>query len=176
MPRNWKMPSPSFAVACTSLVVALATAGYAANTIGSVDIIDDSIRSEDIGDREVGTIDIAEAAITATQLANDAVSSGDVADESLTSDDLKGADVSRVINIAAGLVANGRCKDFNVVAAGAAVGDVVALSLLAFVHAGMQFTSVRVKAANQVTIKVCNLTGAPSPGITNLPIRVMTFG
>jgi hypothetical protein len=40
----------------------------------------------------------------------------------------------------------------------------------------MLLYGVNVPADNQVTLKVCNLTGGTSPAITNLPVRVVTFG
>src|SRR4051794_34880564 len=62
---------------------------YAANTIGSTDIIDESILSRDVKNGQVGTLD----------LAANAVRSGKVLDESLTGHDIQddtigGADVN----------------------------------------------------------------------------------
>jgi hypothetical protein len=52
----------------------------------------------------------------------------------------------------------------------------VVFSLQAAAPQGMLFYGVRVPVDNQVTLKLCNLTGGISPAISNLPVRVMTFG
>jgi hypothetical protein len=91
----------TFANVCsfTALVFALGTGGaYAANTIGSADIIDESIQSVDIKNGQVGTADLGGSAVTSFKIANAAVGNSDIAtgavasnsvlDESLTSSDL----------------------------------------------------------------------------------------
>jgi hypothetical protein len=91
----------TFANVCSSiaLVFALGTGGaYAANTIGSDDIIDESIQSVDIKDGQVHTPDLGGGAVTSGKLANGAVANANIApgaidsnsvhDESLTSSDL----------------------------------------------------------------------------------------
>lgn len=40
----------------------------------------------------------------------------------------------------------------------------------------MLFYGVRVAVNDQTVMKLCNFTGASSPAITNLPVRVITFG
>jgi hypothetical protein len=162
-----KKPSPAFIVAFVALFVALGPAVKAADTVGSSDIIDGSILSQDLHD----------AAVTFPKLAPNSVRSENVVNNSLTAADLKGADVNgALINLAAGAVANGRCKDFPVLAPGAVPGEAVILSLMAAAPQGMLFSAVRVPLANRVTLKVCNLTGGPSPEISNLPVRVLTLG
>jgi hypothetical protein len=91
----------TFANVCSfiALVVALGTGGaYAANTIGSDDIIDESIQSVDIKNGEVKTPDLLGNAVNSAKIANGAVANADLApgavdstsvlDESLTSADL----------------------------------------------------------------------------------------
>ena len=91
----------TFANVCSfiALVVALGTgSAYAANTIGSDDIIDESIQSVDIKNGQVKTADLAASAVTSPKIANAAVAasaiatgaidSNSVLDESLTSSDL----------------------------------------------------------------------------------------
>jgi hypothetical protein len=91
----------TFANVCSfiALVVALGTGGaYAANTVGSDDIIDGSIQSVDIGNAQVKTADLGGAAVTSPKIANAAVANSNIAtgaidsnsvlDESLTSSDL----------------------------------------------------------------------------------------
>jgi hypothetical protein len=162
-----KKPSPALIIACLALLVALGPAVKAANTIGSSDIIDGSILSQDLAD----------SAVTFTKLAPNSVRTENVMNNSLTAADLKGADVNgALISFSAGAVANGRCVNFTLVAPGAAPGEAVVLSLIDAAPQGMLFSAVRVPLTNRVTLKVCNLTGGPSPAISNLPIRVLTIG
>ena len=63
----------TFANVCSfiALFVALGTGGaYAANTIGSDDIIDESIQSVDIKNGQVRTGDVNDGAITSHKIAN----------------------------------------------------------------------------------------------------------
>ena len=91
----------TFANVCSfiALVFALGTGGaYAANTIGSDDIIDESIQSVDIKNGQVKTADLNTSAVTSPKIANAAVANSNIAtgaidsnsvlDESLTSSDL----------------------------------------------------------------------------------------
>src|SRR5205807_10645618 len=91
----------TFANVCSllALVVALGTGGaYAANTIGSSDIIDESIQSVDLKNGEVKTDDLAPSAVNSGKIqdghvlgidiAAGAVDGNSVLDESLTSSDL----------------------------------------------------------------------------------------
>lgn len=169
-------PSPPMAVSLLALVIALGTAGYAADTIGSSDIINESILSEDLKDGEVKDTDLADTAVTLPKLALDAVGSWSVINNSLTSVDLKGADYLASISLAAGSVPKGGC--INTVAAvfGAQVNEVPLLSPRAEPPAGMLFLATRVVAANQVRLQICNFGSGASPAIPNLPVRIMTFG
>jgi hypothetical protein len=91
----------TFANVCSSiaLFVALGTGGaYAANTIGSDDIIDESIQSVDIKNGEVKGPDLLASSVNSNKIANGTVANVDLApgavdstsvlDESLTSADL----------------------------------------------------------------------------------------
>jgi hypothetical protein len=73
-------------IACVG-VVAGGTA-YAANTIGSSDVVDESLLSQDIKNGEVKATELAGAAVTNSKLATNAVGSGKVDDENLTALDL----------------------------------------------------------------------------------------
>jgi hypothetical protein len=166
MPFQLKAPSPALIVACIALLVGLGPAVRAANTIGTDDIIDG----------QVMTPDLADFAVTHEKLGRNSVRSDNVRPHSLTADDLKGANVTgALVNLLAGATANGRCSDFNLDAPGAVRGDVVILSLMASVPAGMVFSGVRA-VANRVILKVCNFTGGPSPAINDLPVHVLTIG
>jgi hypothetical protein len=64
----------------TALFVALGTGGaYAANTIGSDDIIDESIQSVDLKNGQVKTGDLGGSAITSVKIADAGVANADIA-------------------------------------------------------------------------------------------------
>jgi hypothetical protein len=152
-----RKPSPALVVSCIALFVALGPVAYAANTVFSTDIVDGEIKTADLGDS--------------------AVTSVKVLDDSITGADLKGADIGTAkIKLAAGAVPNGRCKTRTIVVAGAKSGEAVTVSLKGKAPNGMLFYGERVPANNRVLLKVCNLTGGRSPKISNVPIRVFTFG
>ena len=73
-------------IACVG-VIAGGTA-YAANTIGSSDVIDESLLSQDIKNGEVKATELAGAAVTNSKLGANSVGSGKVIDENLTALDL----------------------------------------------------------------------------------------
>src|SRR3954471_11229418 len=63
-----------------ALVAALGTGGaYAADTIGSSDVIDESLLSQDIKDGEVKTSDIKNSAITSLKINNGSVLNAEIA-------------------------------------------------------------------------------------------------
>jgi hypothetical protein len=77
-----------------ALVIALSTGtAYAANTIGTSDIIDGEVRSVDIRNGTITSDDMASSAITNTKIASNAVGPGKVIDDSLTASDLATASV-----------------------------------------------------------------------------------
>jgi hypothetical protein len=109
--RKWRTmrPSHTTVVSYLALFLALGTGGaYAANTIGSSDVINESLRSKDIKNATLRNVDIRNSAVTTQKLregavegvdilngavahadlANDAVNSDNVVNESLTSADL----------------------------------------------------------------------------------------
>ena len=61
---------------------------YAANTVGSADIIDESILSQDIKNGEVKNSDIAPSAVTNSKIGNNAVTTGKIADGTIISADV----------------------------------------------------------------------------------------
>ena len=81
----------TYANVMSTLAVVLVIGGgtaYAANTIGSADIIDNSILSADLKSSEVKTGDIANGHVTNLDLGSGAVTSAKILDESLTYADL----------------------------------------------------------------------------------------
>jgi hypothetical protein len=89
------------------------------------------------------------------------VATGNVADDSLTNADRA--------------VAAGACRDFVLTTTGTKVNEAVLISVKGPLDQGILFYGVRVAVADQTIMKFCNFTGASSPAITSLPIRVVTF-
>src|SRR3954447_2794981 len=78
----------TFANVCSflALTVALGTGGaYAANTVGSDDIIDDSIQSADIKNAQVKNPDLGADAVATGKIKDGDVQNADLADAAVTS-------------------------------------------------------------------------------------------
>ncbi|MGE5636115.1 MAG: hypothetical protein ACM3UV_04130 [Nocardioidaceae bacterium] len=84
---RWR-PSPALAVACLALFVAMGGAAYAAATIGSADIIDDSIRSRDVRNEDLRGRDIADSSLGTSDVINDSLRGRDVRRDSLDGTDI----------------------------------------------------------------------------------------
>jgi len=147
-----------------------------ADRLGAL-VATDGVGASEISDNSIDGGEIIDNSLTATDLATGSVGTAEVATNSLTTADLLGADVNgSAISFSSGAVANGRCKDFDVTIGGAHAGEAVVFSLKTAPPEGMLFYGVNVPADNHVTLKVCNLTGGTSPAMSNIPVRVITFG
>ena len=76
------------------LLVLTGGVAYAADTIGSVDIIDESILSQDLKDNEVKQSDLAANAVQTGKIANNQVFAEDVRDDTLAGGGLGAADLN----------------------------------------------------------------------------------
>src|SRR3954454_23197423 len=89
----------TFANVCsfTALVVALSTGGaYAANTIGSDDIIDESIQSVDIKNGEVKNEDLIGSAVTSSKILDGHVLTADIGTGAIDSSKILDATIGNV--------------------------------------------------------------------------------
>ena len=77
------------AVAYTALLFALGGTAYAANLVTSENILDETIRSQDIGPGAVGTDELASQAVTLDRLGGDSVTGTKVADGTLWGVDIR---------------------------------------------------------------------------------------
>src|SRR3954471_10386826 len=105
MARRTRRPL-RFANVCSLLAlrIAVGTGGaYAANTIGSDDIIDESIQSVDIKNGEVKTADLAVNAVTANRIVNGDVGIADLGANAVDSSKILDASIGN-IDIATGAV------------------------------------------------------------------------
>jgi hypothetical protein len=150
------------------LFVALSTGtAYAANTIGSADIIDESILSQDVKNGTLTGPDIAINTIGGPRILNNSV----------TTADLVGADVNGgAIGIPAGYVPNGTCRQLDAAVGGSKAGEAVVFSLQGAVQDGIVIEGQRVPTDGHVTFNLCNLSGTTQAAITSLPVRIVTFG
>jgi hypothetical protein len=151
------------------------TSEIATDGVGATEVQDNSIDGGEIVDNSLGQDDLAPSSVGTSEVASESLTGADVANGGLTMADLSGAKVSGSISFAAGAVANGRCRDFSATTTGSQVGDAVLMSLRGAVADGIVLSGVRVAVNDQTIIKMCNLTGAASPAITNLPVRLFTF-
>jgi hypothetical protein len=88
--RIWNSPSYANVISSIALFAALGTGGaYAANTIGSSDIIDESILSQDVKDGEVKTSDIKNSAITSLKINNGSVLNSEIANNAVDAAKIK---------------------------------------------------------------------------------------
>ena len=149
----------------------------AENAIDSGEIDDDTMTADDLAPSSVGSSELASGAVTNAEIGSSAVTGSKVATNSLTTADIAGTDINPgIISLGSGEVANGRCEDFSIGVGGAKTGEAVVLSLKAAAPQGVLFYPVRVPSDGTVTLKICNLSGGTMPAISNLPIRVITFG
>lgn len=157
-------PSPALIISCIALLVALGPAVRAADTVGSSDIIDELILSQDIKNGEVRTPDLATNAVTSAKVLNN----------SLTVADIAGADVSATIGFSLGAHS---CGTLTYGVTGALPGDVVVMALTGNVPLSnyIVLSAVdRVTAANTIKGSACNLSNA-SISVSDLGVRFLTF-
>ncbi len=82
------------AVAWLALFVAMGgTSAYAANTIGSTDIIDGEVSSADIKNQDIASADVKDQSLTTFDVST--FLGADVVDESLTGDDIKSGSITK---------------------------------------------------------------------------------
>ena len=162
----------TFANVCSfiALVVALGTGGaYAANTIGSDDIIDESIQSVDLKNGQVKTADLGGGAVTSQKIANAAVANSNIAtgaidsnsvlDESLTSSDL-GTDSVGPSEVADGSIDGGEVVDNSLFSADLAPSSVGSSEIAANAVGAS-------KVANE-SLTLSDIAGAATSGAISL--------
>lgn len=76
-------------VAYAALFVALSGTAYAANTVGSADIIDNSVASVDLKNSDVRGADVRDGTLGSLDVADESLQARDVADQSLTGLDIR---------------------------------------------------------------------------------------
>jgi hypothetical protein len=79
-------------------------AAYAANTIGSSDIIDDSILSRDVKNGQVGALDLAGNAVRTAKVLDESLTGHDIQDDTIGGADVNESLLDPVPNVAANAV------------------------------------------------------------------------
>jgi hypothetical protein len=149
----------------------------AIDSVNATEIANSSIDTGEIVDNSLFAQDLATDSVSASELRDGAVDSAKVADDTLTTADVAGADLNGGhISIAGGQVGNARCKQFDSGVAGAKAGEAVVYSSQGALQDGIILYGQRVVSDGHVTLNVCNFSGTIQAAITNLPVRVITFG
>jgi hypothetical protein len=153
------------------------TADIAENTITTGKILDGGIVAGDLADGAVSSAKVSDESLTSADLATGAVTGAKVADDTLTAADIAGADLNGgAISLPAGFVANGRCRQVGANVPGAKAGEAVVFSVQAPLQDGIVLYGEHVPVDGTVTFDVCNFSGVVETAISNLPVRVITFG
>jgi hypothetical protein len=143
-------------------------------SIAHADLGDGAVTSSNLGDGSVTNFKLGSGVVTHSKLGPSSIDGSNVAAESLSLSDLVGANKSGAIGFSMG--ANS-CGNLNLGVSGAQVGQVVLFSFTGStaIPATVVFGGVRVTAANTVVVRACNV-GASTASVSNLGIRVVTFG
>jgi hypothetical protein len=176
-------------VATLALFVALGGSSYAAITITGKNVKDGSLTGKDVKNRSLGTTDLSKKTVKSltgkrgatgargaqgAPAPTNAITGANVVDGSLTTADLAGTDGSGTFN-ASGVPA-GQCQQADIAVSGARQGERVIVATKAAIQNGIVIYGQRVSSDGHVEAVVCNFTGGAMTTITNLPIRVITFG
>jgi hypothetical protein len=89
-----RKPSAAMVVACLALFMAMGGVGYAAATIGSAAIVDNSIRSKDVRNDNLRGKDVRDGSLAGTDVADGSLAGADVADGSLSGQDVADGSLS----------------------------------------------------------------------------------
>jgi hypothetical protein len=153
------------------------TSKIKAGNVGTTDLADGAVNSAKVSNESLTSADLATDSVNATEIADNSITSAKVTNNTLTAADIAGADVNGAgISVSAGFVPNGRCKQLNATSAGAKAGEAVVFSMQAALQDGVVIYGQRVPSDGLVTFDVCNFSGIAQEAITNLPVRVLTFG
>ncbi len=154
-----------------AVFVALGTGGaYAANTVGSPDIIDESILSVDVKDGEVRALDIGVNQVLGSRIADGTIKSDDIADDRVGAADLAADSVGTDEVVTNSLTASDLATnsvEASEVAANAIDGDEVANGLLNAVDVG--------KASGTATLDFPSVSNSICR-VMNIDIGVNVFG
>lgn len=144
----------------------------ATGSIGTFAIRDGGVVGADLGNNSVTTAKLQDGQVQTADLGNNVVTGVKVQDGTLTLADIIGGDTT--LNVSATSLAANRCVQANANVQGAAAGQVAFVTSTSAVPVGWSVSVLKVNDGG-VTVNLCNLSGAAAT-LTNLPVRVVTFG
>lgn len=160
-------------VSTAALVVALgAGTAYAANTIGSPDLIDGDVQHVDLSATAVEGDRIVDGSVGHADLGATAVGGDRVTDGSLTLLDISGADVPTSVSVPK--TRSGKCVTRKVGVSGARPGQVALMALLSTPKRGLVLSGARISGADQVAVDVCNV-GPKTARASTIGVRIVTL-
>ena len=151
---------------------------YARRGLPTYKIKAGNVANSDLGaDAVDGSSELQDAAVGNAELAGNAITGAKVAGNTLTTADIAGADVNGgAINIPTGYVPIGRCRQLDASVGGAKAGEAVIFNIKAALQDGIVIYGQRVPSDGHVTYSVCNFSGTTQDAISDMPVRVITFG
>jgi hypothetical protein len=171
-------PNPTLgadAVASDEVVdESLTSADLGTDSVQATEIADSTIDSGEIIDNSLLAGDLAPDSVGNSELQDNAVDSPSVVNNSLTLADFLGADVNGTVSL--NPVTNGRCDQVTINVSSAAVGQVPIVTTKAAIQEGIVLYAQRVESAGHIEMDVCNFSGTTMTTISNLAVRVITFG
>jgi len=152
----------------------LSASDLGVDSVGESQIADGSIDGGEIIDNSLGAADLAPNAVGVSELAANAVTGAKVANNSLTTADLAGTDITGKVSLSG--IPNGRCNTVTFSVSGAQTGQVAVVATKAATQQGIVLYARRVASAGHVEVAACNFSGGAMTAISDLPVRVITFG
>ena len=154
---------------------AVTGAKVATGTLDATDLAADSVAASELANDAVDTAAIQTGAVTSGKIANDAVNTAQVADASTTAGvGLKQADIglAGTFTVTPGSsITSSRCSDFATTVSGVAANDMVMLTGPTGASTTGYSAQVVSTASNQITVRICNLTGSNAGNGVNFGFR-----
>jgi hypothetical protein len=165
----------------------LTASDLATNSVAATEVADDSIDSGEISNESLLASDLAGSSVGASELQDGAVANADLAanavtaskvtNNTLTTADIAGADVNGGgVSVPPGYVPDGRCRQLDANVGGAKAGEAVIFNVKSPLQDGVVIYGQRVPSDGHVMFDVCNFSGTTQVAISDIPVRVITFG
>jgi hypothetical protein len=149
----------------------------APGAVTGANVLDESLTSADLATSSVGAAEIANDSVASGEILDNSITSSEILNNSITTADIAGADVNGAgISVPTGFVPNGRCRQLDAAVVGAKAGEAVIFNVKDAVQDGVVIYGQRVPTDGQVMFDVCNFSGGTQAAISDLPVRVITFG
>lgn len=163
---------------------ALGSADLADNSVGSLEIQTDGVGATEIRPSSVDADELSDGGVTEADLGAGSVGASEVDDSSLTGADIAndGLSMSDIVgggttngNVGFSPISNGRCLEVSLGINGGTAGDGVVITTKGDMPNGVFLYGTEVPAPGTAKAVICNMSGATSPQITDMPVRIHTF-